>query len=92
MDAAPEFSAPDLSLVDLSEVDAVLISNYTSLLSLPYVTEHPEFRGSVFLTEPTLHFGRLLMEEMIEFVERRRASGGAARLVSSGDARFYGYL
>ena len=50
---------------------------FFSLLALPLVTEHPRFRGSVFLTEPTLHFGRLLMEETIEFVERRRSSGSA---------------
>ncbi len=74
MDSAPEFSAPDLALIDLSEVDAVLISNYTSLLALPFVTENASFRGSVFLTEPTLHFGRLLMEETIEYVGRRTAS------------------
>ncbi len=55
-----------------------------SLLALPFVTENPSFRGSVFLTEPTLHFGRLMMEETIEYVERRRSAGGSASKSAAG--------
>jgi hypothetical protein len=29
VDSAPEFSGPQIDLVDLSQVDAILISNYT---------------------------------------------------------------
>ncbi len=60
-------------------MDAVLISNYTSLLSLPLVTSDPTFRGSIFLTEPTLQFGRLLMEETLEFVGRTSKGQRAAK-------------
>ena len=70
VDSVPEFRAPDLGLVDVSTVDAILISNYTAMLALPYITERTGFRGSVFMTEPCLHFGRLFMEETIEYIER----------------------
>ena len=70
VDSPPEFGLPDLSLVDLATIDAILISNYTTLLALPYVTEETAFRGMIFMTEPCLHFGRLFMEETIEYIER----------------------
>ena len=70
VDSPPEFGLPDLSVVDLSNIDAIVISNYTNLLSLPYITEETGFRGMIFMTEPCLHFGRLFMEETIEFIER----------------------
>ena len=41
-----------------------------TLLSLPYITEETGFRGAIYMTEPTLHFGRLFMEETIEFLEQ----------------------
>ena len=73
VDSVPEFLAPDVAsggLEDLANVDAILISNYTTMLALPYITERTKFRGSVFMTEPCLHFGRLFMEETIEYIER----------------------
>jgi len=78
VDSAPEFCPPDLSLVDLSQVDAVLVSNYTCLLALPFVTEGTGFRGAVYATEPTLRFGRLFMQELIEFTERTSKGRGRA--------------
>merc|ERR1712165_287157 len=54
----------------MANVDAILISNYTTMLALPYITERTKFRGHIFMTEPCLHFGRLFMEETIEFIER----------------------
>ena len=41
-----------------------------TLLALPYITEETGFRGAIYMTEPTLHFGRLFMEETIEFLEQ----------------------
>ena len=61
MDSAPEFLAPDVvsgGVVDMANVDAILISNYTTMLALPYITERTKFRGHIFMTEPCLHFGR----------------------------------
>ena len=71
IDAEPEHNIPDLGVVDFSSIDAILISNYTTMLALPYITEETNFSGAIYLTEPTLHFGRLFMEETIEFLEQR---------------------
>ena len=71
IDAEPEHNIPDLGVIDFSSIDAILISNYTTMLALPYITEETNFSGAIYLTEPTLHFGRLFMEETIEFLEQR---------------------
>ncbi len=68
MDAQPEFRIPQLGVVDFGDLDAILISNYTTMLALPYITEETNFSGPIFVTEPTLNFGRLLMEECIEHI------------------------
>jgi integrator complex subunit 9 len=47
-------------MVDYSEIDVILISNYTSMLALPFITEGTGFRGVVYATEPTLQIGRLI--------------------------------
>ena len=70
MDATPEFLGPCTDLVDVRDIDAVLVSNYTCMLALPYITEQPGFRGVVYATEPSLLFGRIFMEEMIEYLDR----------------------
>lgn len=79
VDSAPEFGIPDVGMFEFSDIDVILISNYTTMLGLPYITEETGFRGAVFATEPCLQFGRLFMEETIEYIERsshsqRRAS------------------
>eukprot|EP00095_Tigriopus_kingsejongensis_P004426 maker-scaffold731_size105367-snap-gene-0.13 protein:Tk04426 transcript:maker-scaffold731_size105367-snap-gene-0.13-mRNA-1 annotation:"integrator complex subunit 9" len=79
VDSMPEFGVPDTSMVDMSEVDCILISNYTCMLSLPYITEETGFKGMIFLTEPTLHFGRMFMEETIEYIERSTKGQSAYR-------------
>ena len=35
-----------------------------------YHLESLPCRGAIYLTEPTLHFGRLFMEETLEYIER----------------------
>uniref|UniRef100_A0A0E9SNV8 Uncharacterized protein n=1 Tax=Anguilla anguilla TaxID=7936 RepID=A0A0E9SNV8_ANGAN len=40
------------------------------MMALPYITEHTGFTGTIYATEPTLQIGRLLMEELVNFVER----------------------
>uniref|UniRef100_A0A671VHU4 Integrator complex subunit 9 n=1 Tax=Sparus aurata TaxID=8175 RepID=A0A671VHU4_SPAAU len=57
-------------LLDLSTIDVILISNYHCMMALPYITEHTGFTGTVYATEPTLQIGRLLMEELVNFMER----------------------
>ncbi len=70
IDAEPEFAPPDFGVIDFSTIDAILVSNYTTMLALPYITEETGFDGAIYMTEPTLHFGRLFIEETIEFLEQ----------------------
>uniref|UniRef100_A0A2P2I300 Integrator complex subunit 9 n=1 Tax=Hirondellea gigas TaxID=1518452 RepID=A0A2P2I300_9CRUS len=70
VDSPPEFKCPVGQLVDFSELDAILVSNSLSILALPYITNQTGFRGTVLMTEPTLQLGRLLMKELVEYVER----------------------
>lgn len=58
MNSAPEFCPPLQKLVDYSEVNAILISNYTAMFALPFITEGTGFQGIVYMTEPTLQVGR----------------------------------
>ena len=58
------------SQIDLKDVDVILISNYQSMLGLPYLTEGTEFRGVVYATEPTIQIAGLFMQEMIQYLER----------------------
>ncbi|XP_069584497.1 integrator complex subunit 9 isoform X1 [Ranitomeya imitator] len=70
VDSVPEFCLPETQLIDLSTVDVILISNYHCMMALPYITEHTGFTGTVYATEPTVQIGRLLMEELVNFIER----------------------
>uniref|UniRef100_A0A8B9LIY1 Integrator complex subunit 9 n=1 Tax=Astyanax mexicanus TaxID=7994 RepID=A0A8B9LIY1_ASTMX len=70
VDTQPEFCLPERELLDLSTVDVILISNYHCMMALPYITEHTGFSGTVYATEPTFQIGRLLMEELVTFMER----------------------
>lgn len=58
VDAVPEFCPPLEQLVQFRTLDAILISNYTCMLALPFVTEGTGFKGQVYATEPTLQIGR----------------------------------
>ncbi|KAG7316442.1 hypothetical protein KOW79_019983 [Hemibagrus wyckioides] len=70
VDSEPEFCLPERDLLDLSNIDVILISNYHCMMALPYITEHTGFSGTVYTTEPTFQIGRLLMEELVNFMER----------------------
>jgi integrator complex subunit 9 len=45
-------------VVDVAQIDAVLVSNFTTMLALPYLTHCTHFRGKIYATEPTLQIGR----------------------------------
>ena len=49
------------------------------MLALPFITESTGFKGRVYATEPTMTFGRLFMEETIEYVERSSKGQRASR-------------
>ncbi|XP_040454096.1 integrator complex subunit 9 isoform X1 [Falco naumanni] len=70
VDSVPEFCLPETELLDLSTVDVILISNYHCMMALPYITEYTRFTGTVYATEPTVQIGRLLMEELVNCIER----------------------
>jgi len=62
--------ATDRSKFIFFQVDVILISNYSCMLALPFVTEGTGFHGVVYATEPTLQIGRLFLEELVQTVER----------------------
>lgn len=69
VDASPEFALFDTNSIDLKTIDVVLISNYLNMFGLPYLTERLGFNGVIYVTEPTYHFGRIMMEEIIRLIE-----------------------
>ncbi|GCC36627.1 hypothetical protein chiPu_0015122 [Chiloscyllium punctatum] len=84
VDSVPEFCLPETELLDLSTVDVILISNYHCMMALPYITEHTGFTGTVYSTEPTMQIGRLLMEELVNFMERELFGAVQITPLSSG--------
>lgn len=58
VDSAPEFCPPLSKIVDYADVDVILISNYMSMLALPFITEGTGFEGVIYATEPTLQIGK----------------------------------
>lgn len=70
INSSPELATFNLDSFDASSIDVVLISNYLNMFGLPYLTERTQFTGIVYVTEPTYHFGRILMEEVIKLIER----------------------
>ncbi|XP_046851891.1 integrator complex subunit 9 homolog [Xenia sp. Carnegie-2017] len=67
VDSEPEVLPPELDLLDLSTVDVILISNCFFMFALPYITEHTNFSGTVYATEPTSQMGRLV--EIVCFIQ-----------------------
>lgn len=70
IDSSPEFCLPEVGIIDFSEIDVILLSNYQSMMALPYITEGVGFNGTVYATEPTLQIGRQFMEELVNYIER----------------------
>lgn len=70
VDSSPEFAIPELSCINLKHLDVILISNYRSMLALPYITERTDFAGLIYATEPSINIGRLYMEELVTYIER----------------------
>jgi len=57
MTLPPEF----LAAVDVASIDCMMVSNPKSMIGLPYLTKHPDFRGRIFATKPTIRFAELFM-------------------------------
>ncbi|KAI9353678.1 beta-lactamase-like protein [Obelidium mucronatum] len=61
----PRLLIPNVDSELIRTIDIILLSNYETLLSLPYVTEFGGFKGQIFATDPTVMFGKLRLEEFI---------------------------
>ncbi|CAJ0960994.1 unnamed protein product, partial [Mesorhabditis belari] len=70
IDSTPEVHTVPMNTVQMDCVDAILISNPQSLVALPFYCENTNFKGEIYATSPTIQFGRLLSEELIEYFER----------------------
>ncbi|KPM09755.1 integrator complex subunit 9-like protein, partial [Sarcoptes scabiei] len=64
VDSSPEFSIPEIKGIEMSKIDVILISNYRSILALPYITQRTNFNGTIYATQPTIILGELFMEEL----------------------------
>jgi len=67
-----EFGVPQFNLINIEDIDAVLISNYNSMLALPYLTKMKGFRADIYCTEPVMQFGKMLMEELTHYVKNNQ--------------------
>ncbi|RUS30705.1 beta-lactamase-like protein, partial [Jimgerdemannia flammicorona] len=76
------FRPPDFSLIDISTIDFVLITNHKHMLGLPFLTEYLGFKGKIFATEPVVEFGRQHMEELVHYFSSSSSgrSSGMGRL------------
>uniref|UniRef100_A0A8R1DGI3 Lactamase_B domain-containing protein n=1 Tax=Caenorhabditis japonica TaxID=281687 RepID=A0A8R1DGI3_CAEJA len=70
VEAPPEIFHVSPGMLKMETVDAILVSNYESFLGLPFYTENSNFRGKIYVTEIAYQYGKLLMEEMLEFMAR----------------------
>ncbi|CAJ0585948.1 unnamed protein product, partial [Mesorhabditis spiculigera] len=70
VDGLPEVHPAPLTGIQMDKVDAILVSNPQSLIALPFYTEETGFSGSVYATDPTIQFGRMMAEECIEYYAR----------------------
>ncbi|KAI9090964.1 beta-lactamase-like protein [Phlyctochytrium arcticum] len=75
---------PALLQLDLTAIDAIIISNCYNTTALPYITEHLGFKGKIFATGPTIEFGRILMEGLIDAFARDSATGQVHLCVQMG--------
>lgn len=72
VDSAPLVRLPETGLLNVSTVDVLLVSNCFSMLALPFLTQLG-FQGKIYATEPAMHFGGQLMEELASYVHRSAA-------------------
>lgn len=79
VDSAPEFCPPLSKIIDYADVDVILISNYMSMLALPFITEGTGFEGVIYATEPTLQIGKLFLEELVQYIQQTPKASLASR-------------
>uniref|UniRef100_A0A915D0A4 Metallo-beta-lactamase domain-containing protein n=1 Tax=Ditylenchus dipsaci TaxID=166011 RepID=A0A915D0A4_9BILA len=70
VDALPEFQTVSLEEISKISIDVILVSNWMSLMALPFITEKTNFQGAIYATDPIVQFGRLVIEEFLDMMER----------------------
>jgi len=60
----------DYNIQEMENVDFIFISNFYHIIALPLITEYTHFTGKIYATEPTIEFGRLLMNELVHEKEK----------------------
>lgn len=70
MDSSLQFYIPQFDMVDIDKIDFIVISNFYNIGALPYLTEYLGFKGKIFATEPTIQFGKQMLLELIEQIEK----------------------
>ncbi|VDL79576.1 unnamed protein product [Nippostrongylus brasiliensis] len=70
IESAPEVQVVPLEALSMNTVDFILISNWHSLVALPFYVENSGFKGVVYATEPVVQFGRMMILELLEYLER----------------------
>lgn len=65
-DAPHSRCIPAFDEIHMVEIDAIFISNHNSISALPYLTEYMGYSGPIYATQPTMDYGRLMMEEMLQ--------------------------
>jgi len=85
VDSQPEVLPPQAGVLPWEDLDCILVSNYTCMLALPYITEHTGFKGKVYATEPSLLLGKIFMEELLEYVGRSPRHHKATKWKSVAD-------
>lgn len=58
INSAVKLHPPQLDMIDVSSIDAIVITNFFNILALPYITEYTNFSGKIYATEPTVQIGR----------------------------------
>ncbi|KAI8592701.1 beta-lactamase-like protein [Geranomyces variabilis] len=81
--SAVRFAVPPIAAV-APVLETVLISNPYNMLALPFLTEYTQFGGTVYATEPTVEFGRLLMEDLVHSYARHLETGRVEHTVLFG--------
>ena len=58
-------------VIDLSTIDILLVTHFhlDHVASLPYLTEHTNFRGKIYMTHPTKAVTRLLLGDYIRLLQ-----------------------
>jgi cleavage and polyadenylation specificity factor subunit 3 len=61
-------SLPYLDDIDIAEIDIILISHFhlDHAAGLPYVLEHTDFKGRVFMTHPTKSIYKLILQDYVK--------------------------